>query len=154
MKHRPGEVVDVVAETPRTLSEAKHLPPLDGHLTAAFRSSYTIPPTHLMSKCDGCYCHGEADYRIPKGLTPRTSDQELLLCVDCFAKFVERLRTSVLLPGEECEWELTLYHAENIYDGAHDWHRELLRSKCAHRSCEAARKAKASDLASPNEESA
>ena len=154
MEHHPGSVMDVVAETPRTLSEAENSSPSNGHRTAALRGSHTVFQTHSMPKCGGCSCHGEADYRIPKGSTPRTSSQELLLCVDCFAKFVERLRTSVLLPGEECEWELTLYHAENIYDGAHDYRRDLLRSKCAHRSCEAARKAKESDLAPPNEESA
>lgn len=107
-----------------------------------------------MARCSAPHCWEEAEYRIPKGATPRTRYQELELCVDCFSKFVERLRTSVLLPGDACEWQLTLHHAENVFDGGHDWRRDLLRSKCAHKACEEKRRAKDADLASLKEESA
>lgn len=140
--------------TGRTLSEAADLSPAHCGSRGTFLESRFLSREHRPLKCGGSFCHGDADYRIPKGVTPRTSTQELLLCVECFSRFVEHLSTSILLPGEECEWQLTLHHAENIFDGAHDWRRDLLRNKCAHRSCEAARKAKESDLASPNEESA
>ena len=143
-----------MVETPRTLSEAQNLPPLYRSDRKAFLQSCFVSRRQWDLKCDGPFCHGPADYLIPKGSTPRTSTRELLLCVECFSQYVERLRTSILLDGEECEWRLTLHHAENLYDGAHDWRRDLLKSKCGHRSCEAARKAKESDLASPNEESA
>lgn len=154
MEHHPVGVVDVSEATGRTLSEAENSSPSHGHRTAVLEGSRETSSKQSMAKCGGSFCHGVADYRIPKGVTPRTSTQELLLCVECFSRFVEHLRTSILLPGEECEWQLTLHHAENIFDGAHDWRRNLLRSKCGHRSCEAARKARESDLASPNEESA
>ena len=67
---------------------------------------------------------------------------------------MERLETSILLPGEPCEWRLTLHHAENIFDGGHDWRRNLLRSQCKHRACADARTAKQSDMVSPSEATA
>lgn len=102
-------------------------------------------------RCQAPYCWDDADYKIPEGVTPRTKRGEMNLCVDCFEKFIERLETSVMLPGEECEWKLTLHHAENLFDGGHDWRRNLLRSQCKHRTCAEARTAKQSDLASLSE---
>jgi len=138
MKHHPSAAEGAAGTTGRTLSEV---------LDACSR----LTRPKLKYRCHAPYCWGAADYLIPQGKTTRTADRALQLCVDCFSAYVERLRTSIVLPGEPCEWRATLESAENIFDGSHDWRRDLLRNKCAHRSCEAARKAEESDLASPSE---
>jgi hypothetical protein len=56
--------------------------------------------------------------------------------------YLERIADSVMLPGEPCEWELTLRSAENVFDGGHDYRRDLMRSHCQHRACAEARAAK------------
>ena len=137
--------------TGRTLSDpsAPHGP--ESASRQARRSKEVAP---ALSRCQAPYCWGSADYRIPEGVTPRTTSGALEMCIDCFEAFVQRLETSILLPGDPCEWRLTLHHAENIFDGGHDWRRNLLRSQCKHRACADARTAKQSDLSSPTEVSA
>jgi len=159
MKHHPPSKGGAVGSTGHTLSEGRlatgrtfsDLSASDG----PYRASGKVPDANrgvpALSRCHAPYCWGSADYRIPEGVTPRTVAGALDLCVDCFEAYVERLETSILLPGDPCEWRLTLHHAENIFDGGHDWRRNLLRSQCKHRACADARTAQQSDIVSPSE---
>ena len=98
-----------------------------------------IAPAGSSVRCQGAYCWGQADYYIPQGATPRTQFQPLSLCVECLDQYLERLKRSLVLKGEPCEWALTLHHLENAFDGGHDYRRNLLRDRCHHSSCREAR---------------
>lgn len=163
MKHHPPSQGGDRGSTGHTLSEGRGATgrttaPYASHAQGPSRVSRICPDrkgtVSALSRCQAPYCWGSADYRIPERVTPRTTRGALELCVECFEAYVERLETSILLPGEPCEWRLTLHHAENIFDGGHDWRRNLLRSQCKHRACADARTAKQSDLSPPTEVSA
>lgn len=85
--------------------------------------------------CEHPHCWASADYLIPEGTTRRTRTLALYLCVDCAADYLERLKRSIVLPGEGCEWRTTLEALENIYDGGHDYLRDLLIEHCEHPAC-------------------
>jgi hypothetical protein len=107
-----------------------------------------------MPTCDAPYCRAQADYLLPQGSTPRSHFAPIYLCVDCIDTHLHRISTSIVLPGEPCEWEQTLACLENLYDGGHDYRRDLMRGRCAHRACQEARKASAADEAPHQEASA
>ena len=90
-------------------------------------------------RCQAPYCWEPSDYKIPKGSTPRTTNGDLYLCVDCLEAQLDRLSTSILLKGEPCEWELTLLALVNVYDGSKDYQQNVLRERCQHRACRRAR---------------
>lgn len=113
-------------------------------------------PLHLSRapRCMSPRCHGDADYRIPLGATPRTQRAPLELCVECMEAFQERLKTSVVLSGEPCEWRQTLMAAENVWDGSHDYRRNLMQDRCNHVGCEQQRQEEAVDSRQRRMESA
>ncbi len=90
-------------------------------------------------RCGSPRCLQQADYIIPQGSTPRTRTRSLQLCIQCLDKYLELVSTSILLPGDPCEWELTVRALENIFDGGHDHLEDLMRETCGHRSCAASR---------------
>jgi hypothetical protein len=100
------------------------------------------------------YCWGAADYVIPQGATPRTQQGPLELCVECMETYQERLKRSIVLVGEDCEWHQTLMVTQNIWDGAHDYRRNLMQDRCHHVGCEHKRQQEAQDTPQRREESA
>jgi len=93
----------------------------------------SLPPKG--ERCEHPHCWGQAEYCVPKGTTPRTERSSLSLCVTCFAGYLDRLRDSITLAGEPCEFTLTLRAAENVFDGSHDYAADILRERCLHAAC-------------------
>ena len=98
-----------------------------------------VPRRDMSILCGNPRCRIEAEYKVPKGATPRTRISELVFCSGCLEPYLERLKTSIVLPGEPCEWELTALAVENIFDGDHDHRRDFLQETCGHRACLARR---------------
>lgn len=100
----------------------------------------TVEARNHTSHCDAPKCRKQADYYVPQGLTPRSWNRQLSFCIDCLEVYLRNLSTSIVLEGEPCEWELTMTHLRNVYDGGHDWRRNLLQESCEHQACQAKRR--------------
>lgn len=147
MKHHPRRArgawvlpeltLSDVPSGPGTSTTAPEGPRED--LSAASAPQPPIAPASSSVRCQSGKCWGRADYRIPQGTTPRTQIQPLSFCVECLEQYLERLKRSLVFKGEPCEWALTLHHLENVWDGRHDYRRNLLRDRCHHSSCREAR---------------
>lgn len=86
-------------------------------------------------KCGNPRCRIDADYLIPQGTTPRTECREFAFCIECLELYLGLMKTSIVLPGEDCEWELTIKALENVFDGGRDHLRDLLLDCCGHSAC-------------------
>ena len=94
------------------------------------------------SPCSYPTCRCSADYLIPEGSTPRTQTGALWFCVECLEDHLAHLKSSMVLRGEACEWDLTIRSVVNAFDGALD-HLDLLELEdCEHERC--SRRAEAS----------
>jgi hypothetical protein len=94
------------------------------------------------SLCSYPTCRCSADYLIPVGTTPRTQIGALWFCVECLEGYLTRLKSSMVLTGEVCEWELTIRSLVNAFDGVPDHLALLGLEDCEHKHC--SRRAQAS----------